>query len=213
MQRCLSKSFPRFKKQHSKFNIEVIYPKNTSTVVLNKLRSDIDLDLNSRPTIKQTWVLFHLPEPQCSHMYNGDNNTLSQSWVISFARCFIYFFFSILIPLYPFHIGTFVFPIFTGVKIETSRIYVFARSHVAKEMFALGYNPRNLNLSIKVFKYTLYSLSRIEYPAYRKHLINIYHHPHHHHHYRFYFCYYHSSIVTTMTPANTHCYFYYHCYN
>ena len=68
-------------------------------------------------------------------------------------------------------------------------------------MFSVGYKPRNLNLSIKVLSYILYSLLCIECLAYRKRLRNIYHHPHPHHHHCYSFCYHHSSMVPTMSAA------------
>lgn len=41
---------------------------------MNKLGSQIDLDLNSSSSIRQTRGRFHFAEPQFANMYNGGNN-------------------------------------------------------------------------------------------------------------------------------------------
>ena len=208
----MQRGFSRFKKQYSKTKIEVTFPKNTHTVVLNQVRSHIDLDLNSSTTMKKnTWELFQLLEPQCSHMYNGDKSK-AFVWVISFARCFMYFsaHFSLTLSISRRHFH-FLYFYWCG-NWDFKNLSICSKSN-SQEMFALGYKPRNLNLSIKVLSYILYSFLCIECLAYRKHLRNIYHHSHPHHHHCYYFCYYHPSIVPTMNPANTHYCFYYHYHN
>lgn len=55
----------------------MIYSKKMAVVVLNKLGSQTDLDLNSCSTIRQTCGLFHFPEPQFATMCNGNNNNAS----------------------------------------------------------------------------------------------------------------------------------------
>lgn len=119
-------------------------------------------------------------------------------WVISFARCFMYFsvHFSLTLSISHRHFHFLYF--YSRGNWDFKNLSICSKSN-SQEMFSLGYKPRNLNLSIKVLSYILYSLLCIECLALRKRLRNIYYHPHHHHCYPF--CYRHSSMVPTMTAA------------
>lgn len=62
----MQRGFSRFKKQYSKPKIEVTFPKNTHIVVLNQVRSHIDLDLSSSTTMKKTKDLGIISAPWAS---------------------------------------------------------------------------------------------------------------------------------------------------